>query len=1105
MAKSSYLRSSGWNIIDFTIVVSSWLTIFGSELFPSFKSFRILRALRPLRSAKFFKEISGILDSLLYAIPMLANVGILTMFFLIAFAVSGLEAFHSSYARRCVIDLTHDTGKNATLQNYSFGLEFPMHELFSVNATKQELETFPSHFCAIDKIFVTHVHCPQNQVKKFPLFFFFCLYLSSLFRININLASSNLIALYSRQTTNIKVFFLLFLFLDPCTIFFFFCFFFLSSQICDEDFGNPLPHISFDNFPQAMLLLFQVMSLDEWPAQLMHPLMESEYRLSYIYFIVAVILLVFLVVNLFVAVITTSFGRVREKEGHHKSAFDFDDIADSFVDDPVPASPLPNTNSGTKPNSSLHEDHSAANKSFLDIVLEVSDNASHHSNDPSQIVEADKQSVKNQVEPDSSKQKSLKRVDAAPKLEYIPDDLSWVESKPEWRKKLVKFVKSPRFENTVITIVTINCLFLSLESKDMSPLRESLLGIAELVFSIVFFGEMLIKIVALGPKRYTSSTANIIDGMIVALTTMSLVLRIVVNAQTNKRSSIVKSISGFRAFRVGRLMYKWERTRVLLQAVVGSTNAVLNIFGFMLFFVVVSAIFGMELFGGKMTETSPNSFNSFWQACFSVFQVMTGDQWTRVMADAYIGRQENGISGLSILATPLYFIITFMFGNYIILNLFIAVILENFSIDEETKRQVQEYHALATQEMNDHKVLQEAFWESLQGLNDSNSSTPLNRQLATNSQFPIADIHSEGKYTNVRDVVQSSSVPKALGDSHSKPLYITIPPPISSTKSFKKNKTKPGIISMDSLPPESKHTHSPVHIQDDQDVESIDFIDSIPDTIVFGPLRLTKNNFLRKYVIRIVGWNKFDNMILIFVIISCVFITLEAPHDHTAPLPLLNIRHIVRLSEQIFFIIFLMEFLLRIVAMGFKKYIRDGWNFVDFIVLLSMAISHISTEFSVGRSLRVGRILRPFRLLGHHSGMKTIINALWASLPSVVNVVILSIMLLFIYGIVGISIFSGQLEFCNDSRYIKVFTIDFFTSFHSILCNSLYFTFILHFFQSVNDETECIGTFFASVPLRLYAGDSPDRIINVPIPRVWSSSRQSFDNILQAVLTLVEV
>jgi len=65
--------------------------------------------------------------------------------------------------------------------------------------------------------------------------------------------------------------------------------------------------IGFDNGVASFLLVYQVMSLDGWNDGIMVPVVQSTSIISVLFFVLVIVTLVFLVINLFVAVITTSF------------------------------------------------------------------------------------------------------------------------------------------------------------------------------------------------------------------------------------------------------------------------------------------------------------------------------------------------------------------------------------------------------------------------------------------------------------------------------------------------------------------------------------------------------------------------------------------------------------------------------------------------------------------------------------------------------------------------------------------------------------------------------------------------------------------------------
>lgn len=86
--------------------------------------------------------------------------------------------------------------------------------------------------------------------------------------------------------------------------------------------------------------------------------------------------------------------------------------------------------------------------------------------------------------------------------------------------------------------------------------------------------------------------------------------------------------------------------------------------------------------------------------------------------------------------------------------------------------------------------------------------------------------------------------------------------------------------------------------------------------------------------------------------------------------------HMVNIAGVVCTIIFTLEALLEIIAFGFyfngsKSYLRNGWNVLDFFIVVS-SIFDLFFEGSswLGfRVIRILRILRPIRIISHNDGL----------------------------------------------------------------------------------------------------------------------------------------
>jgi hypothetical protein len=99
--------------------------------------------------------------------------------------------------------------------------------------------------------------------------------------------------------------------------------------------------------------------------------------------------------------------------------------------------------------------------------------------------------------------------------------------------------------------------------------------------------------------------------------------------------------------------------------------------------------------------------------------------------------------------------------------------------------------------------------------------------------------------------------------------------------------------------------------------------------------------------------------------------------------------------------------------------LRDSWNILDFIIVLSSILNWILDTFDITsltflRGFRALRALRPLRMISKDEGMKTIVNSLLKALPSLVNVGLINLLFLVVFGILGVQLLKGQIGGCND-------------------------------------------------------------------------------------------
>ena len=115
----------------------------------------------------------------------------------------------------------------------------------------------------------------------------------------------------------------------------------------------------------------------------------------------------------------------------------------------------------------------------------------------------------------------------------------------------------------------------------------------------------------------------------------------------------------------------------------------------------------------------------------------------------------------------------------------------------------------------------------------------------------------------------------------------------------------------------------------------------------------------------------FEYIIIVAIITNSIILAISTYMDKD------NIWLIV--LDTIFTIIFTLEFLMKSIALGFisqqDSYIRDNWNKLDFIIVISSLIDLMFKDLDLSslQILRLFRTLRPLRFISHNIGMKLIV------------------------------------------------------------------------------------------------------------------------------------
>ncbi|CAG04966.1 unnamed protein product, partial [Tetraodon nigroviridis] len=252
------------------------------------------------------------------------------------------------------------------------------------------------------------------------------------------------------------------------------------------------------------------------------------------------------------------------------------------------------------------------------------------------------------------------------------------------------------FDIVIMILICLNMVTMMVETDDQTEEMGNILYWINVVFIVLFTGECLLKMISLRHYYFTIGW-NVFDFVVVILSIMGMFLSEVIEKYFVS-PTLLRVIRLARIGRILRLIKGAKGIRTLLFALMMSLPALFNI-GLLLFLVMfIYAIFGMSNFAYVKRESGIDdmfNFETFGNSMICLFQITTSGGWDRLLApilnkrepdcDSQLEHPGNSYKGncgnpsVGIFFFVSYIIICFL----IVVNMYIAVILENFSVATE--------------------------------------------------------------------------------------------------------------------------------------------------------------------------------------------------------------------------------------------------------------------------------------------------------------------------------------------------------------------------------------------------------------------------------------
>ncbi|NXR22164.1 CAC1F protein, partial [Cinclus mexicanus] len=709
---------------------------------------------------------------------------------------------------------------------------------------------------------------------------------------------------------------------------------------------------NFDNFFFAMLTVFQCITMEGWTDVLYWMQDAMGHELPWIYFVSLVIFGSFFVLNLVLGVLSGEFSKEREKA---KARGDFQKLREK---------------------QQLEEDLRGYMDWITQAELEGDEEEGEHEKHregrapPGVVTRA-----RCRLSPD------LESEDDPSPCAFSGHGRACLQNNTECRGRW----EGPNggitnFDNFFFAMLTVfQCITMEGWTDVLYWVR--LPTYANKALLSLFAAEMVLKLYALGPSCYFASFFNRFDCFVVCggVLETALVER---GAMEPLGISVLRCVRLLRVFKVTR---HWASLSNLVGSLLNSMKSIASLLLLLFLFIIIFALLGMQLFGGRFsfdeTQTKRSTFDTFPQALLTVFQILTGEDWNAVMYDGIMAYGGPVFPGMLVCV---YFVILFICGNYILLNVFLAIAVDNLADGDNINSGGDKKEKAGEVEVGTES--QDVAVKVRRGPGGGPDLTGGSWGSLPAPQVCTALIHPSLQVEGDQPQEEEEEEEEECPDMGS----------LAGDEEAGGERDRLGRARLESLEEAPKPKVTP-----------------IPEGSAFFVLSST--NPLRVKCHALINHHIFTNLILVFIILSSISLAAEdpvrahSPRNHGVPgvwgAPGMGMgTH--TLPQMTVFGGFLHK----------GSFLRNWFNLLDVLVVGVSLISFgmHSSAISVVKILRVLRVLRPLRAINRAKGLKHVVQCVFVAIRTIGNIMIVTTLLQFMFACIGVQLFKGKFYSCTD-------------------------------------------------------------------------------------------
>jgi hypothetical protein len=548
-----------------------------------------------------------------------------------------------------------------------------------------------------------------------------------------------------------------------------------------------------------------------------------------------------------------------------------------------------------------------------------------------------------------------------------------------FRKSCVRISNATWFENSVMTAIFVSSLLLALEHPNDVPgtTRYEVLKWFDIILTAFFTAEMLVKMVAqglvLGPRAYIRDGWHVLDFFVVVTSIANL-------AVTSESMKYLRVLRAVRVLKSIQHMKRYPNLQVVVSSLIFSMPSIITVCGLGLFFTLIMAILFQQLFGGslyactdpdesvklmcigafsdgtemreRVWQNNPRNYDNVLSSLLVMLELLTIEDWNSIMAsaidatDPHHGPIRDNNPGWGLL-----FMIYIVLGSFFVMNLFVGVIVTAYN---DAKNEAdQGLGAVGNQEARRTKRIRETHDTALYAYHQTRNQT----SKGWRGPFIKLMFHP-----NFDHFVMFTIILNIVAMCMEYGSWIGADMGLGCGDAESTGMVESAIAAACATQSDGKCLYNPIngHCEPDWSQQALREVPGMSAEIL----------------------------------------------DFTA------------VASEIFAYIFTFEMVVKILALGLNKWYESLWNRFDCLIvctsLLEIILLKISADSDINPSMfrifRICRVVRFVRVSEKAKGIKNLVETFTETLPYLLNVFVVMLIFVFIYAVVGVSLFSNIIK-----------------------------------------------------------------------------------------------